>query len=140
MDEEMKAVDMSKYRQYFDESKLWAKLKKVARKAGVKVVYAALILYYLTRSDEVPTIEKVKIYGTLGYFILPTDLIPDAVVALGYTDDLAALAWAIWSLRKYITPEIKQMADAKLTEWFGKVDPEEIAGLLPASLAAEDDE
>ena len=140
MDEEMKAVDMSKYRQYFDESKLWAKLKKVARKAGVKVVYAALILYYLTRSDEVPTLEKVKIYGTLGYFILPTDLIPDAVVALGYTDDLAALAWAIWSLRKYITPEIKQMADAKLTEWFGKVDPEEIAGLLPASLAAEDDE
>ena len=140
MDKEMKAVDMSKYRQYFDESKLWAKLKKVARKAGVKVVYAALILYYLTRSDEVPTIEKVKIYGTLGYFILPTDLIPDAVVALGYTDDLAALAWAIWSLRKYITPELKQMADAKLTEWFGKVDPEEIAGLLPASLAAEDDE
>lgn len=140
MDKEMKAVDMSKYRQYFDESKLWAKLKKVARKAGVKVVYAALILYYLTRSDEVPTLEKVKIYGTLGYFILPTDLIPDAVVALGYTDDLAALAWAIWSLRKYITPELKQMADAKLTEWFGKVDPEEIAGLLPASLAAEDDE
>lgn len=140
MDKEMKAVDMSKYRQYFDESKLWAKLKKVARKAGVKVVYAALILYYLTRSDEVPTLEKVKIYGTLGYFILPTDLIPDAVVALGYTDDLAALAWAIWSLRKYITPELKQMADAKLTEWFGKIDPAEIAGLLPASLAAEDDE
>lgn len=140
MDKEMKMVDWTKYRRYFDESKLWDKLKKVARKAGVKVVYAALILYYLTLSEKVPTIEKVKIYGTLGYFILPTDLIPDAIVALGYTDDLAALAWALYSMRKYITPEIKQMADAKLTEWFGKVNPEEIAGLLPASFAAAEDD
>lgn len=133
MDKDVKMVDWTKYRSYFDESKLWNKLKKVARKAGVKVVYAALVLYYLTLSDKVPTLEKVKIYGTLGYFILPTDLIPDAVIALGYTDDLAALAWALWSMRKYITPEIKQMAENKLTEWFGKVDPAEIAGLLPAS-------
>ena len=130
-----KRVDFSVYRRYFDESKLWRKLKRVARKAGIKVVYAALILYYMTLSDKVPTIEKVKIYGTLGYFILPADLIPDAIVALGYTDDLAALAWAIWSLRSYLTDDIRQQAEAKLTEWFGHVDHTEIAGLLPPATA-----
>lgn len=129
----VKNIDYTRFKQYFDESKLWAKLKKVARKAGVKVVYVALILYYMTLSDKVPTIEKVKIYGTLGYFILPTDLIPDAIVALGYTDDLAALAWAIWSLRQYLTDDIKRQAEVKLREWFGDVDPVEIAGLLPTS-------
>ena len=140
MDKEMKPVDWSKYRKHFDESKLWNKLKKVARKAGVKVVYAALILYYLTLSDKVPTLEKVKIYGTLGYFILPTDLTPDAIVALGYTDDLAALAWALWSMRQYITDDIKRQAEDKLKGWFGEVDPAEIAGLLPASTPHDENE
>ena len=138
--EKERLIDYDKYRRYFDESKLWAKLKKVARKAGVKVVYGALILYYMTRSDKVPMIEKVKIYGTLGYFILPADLIPDPIVALGYTDDLAALAWAIWSLRQYLTDDIKRQAEDKLQEWFGKVDPAEIAGLLPASTATQDED
>ncbi|MBQ0115043.1 MAG: DUF1232 domain-containing protein [Bacteroidales bacterium] len=126
-----KLVDLEKYRAFFDESKLWAKIKKVARKAGIKVVYAALVLYYLSRSNEVPMSAKLKIYGALGYFILPTDAIPDVVVALGYTDDLAALAWALYSMAKYITPEIKQQAEEKLQQWFGKFDPAEIAGLLP---------
>ena len=99
--------------------------------SGIKVVYAALVLYYLSRSNEVPMSAKLKIYGALGYFILPTDAIPDVVVALGYTDDLAALAWALYSMAKYITPEIKQQAEEKLQQWFGKFDPAEIAGLLP---------
>ena len=35
-----------KYQKNYSESEFWIKLKKVARKAGVKVVYAALLLYY----------------------------------------------------------------------------------------------
>ncbi len=136
--EKDKLIDYEKYRRFFDESKLWGKIKKVARKAGAKVVYAALVLYYMTLSDKVPLIEKVKIYGTLGYFILPADLLPDAIVGLGYTDDLAALAWALWSLREYITPDIKLKAETKLREWFGDLDPAQIAGLLP--MITEDDE
>lgn len=130
--EKDKLIDYDRYRQFFDESKLWGKIKTVARKAGVKVVYVALVLYYMTRSDKVPMLEKIKIYGTLGYFILPTDFIPDVILAMGYTDDLAALAWALWSLRSYITPEIKKQAEDKLQEWFGTVEQSQIAGLLPA--------
>ena len=103
----------------------------MARKAGIKVVYAALVLYYLARDGEVPLKEKLKIYGALGYFILPIDMIPDSIIALGFTDDFAALAYALYSASKYITPDIEAKAEAKLREWFGDFDRAQIAGLLP---------
>ena len=126
-----KIIDFDAYRNYFNDPGLWDKLKKVARKAGIKVVYSALVLYYLSRDPNVPNSEKLKIYGALGYFILPTDLIPDTILALGFTDDLAALAWALYSVSANITPDIERQAEAKLREWFGDFDRSQIAGLLP---------
>lgn len=130
--EKRKIVDFDAYRNQFNDSQLWEKLKKVAKKAGIKVVYSALLLYYVTRDPSVPTADKMKIYGALGYFILPTDLIPDAIIGLGFTDDLAALAWAIYMVHGHITPDIERQAEQKLREWFGDFDHSQIAGLLPA--------
>ncbi len=127
---EHRIVDFNAYRRYFDDPQLWEKIKNVARKAGTKVVYAALLLYYVTRDPNVPAADKLKIYGALGYFILPADLIPDAIIGLGFTDDLAALAWAIYSVKIHITPDIERQAEEKLREWFGDFDPSQIAGLL----------
>lgn len=129
--EKRKIVDFDAYRNQFNDSQLWEKLKKVAKKAGIKVVYSALLLYYVTRDPSVPTADKMKIYGALGYFILPTDLIPDAIIGLGFTDDLAALAWAIYMVHGHITPDIQRQAEQKLREWFGDFDHSQIAGLLP---------
>ena len=127
--------DFEKYRNYFNDADLWRKIKKVAKKAGIKVVYVALVLYYLARDERVPTKVKLKIYGALGYFILPLDVIPDTLVAMGFTDDFAALAYAVYSASKYVTPDIEAKAEAKLREWFGQFDAEQIAGLLPAPAA-----
>ena len=115
-------INLDDYAQYFNDSKLWNKLKKVARKAGRKAVYYVLVLYYVARDPAVPSSLKFKIFGALGYFILPLDLIPDAILGLGFTDDLAALVWALFKIKKYITPEIKRKARERLREWFG---PEE---------------
>lgn len=115
-------LNLDDYAQYFNDSKLWKKLKKVANKAGRKAVYYVLVLYYVARDASVPTKLKLKILGALGYFILPLDFIPDAILGLGFTDDVAALAWALFSIRKYVTPEIEQKARDRLREWFG---PEE---------------
>lgn len=134
-----KIVDFDAYRRYFNDPGLWDKIKKVAKKAGIKVVYSALVLYYLTRDEHVPTTEKLKIYGALGYFILPIDLIPDAIAVLGFTDDLAAFAWAIYSVSKYITPDIERQAEEKLREWFGDFDRKEIAGLLPQHIPSDEE-
>ena len=68
---------------------------------------------------------KLKILGALGYFILPLDFIPDAILGLGFTDDLAALAWALFKMKQYITPEIERKARERLREWFGPEEGEE---------------
>ena len=124
-------INLDEYAQYFSDSKLWKKLKKVARKAGRKAVYYVLVLYYVSRDPAVPRSLKLKVLGALGYFILPLDFIPDIILGLGFTDDLAALAWALFTLKKYITPEIERKARERLGEWFGPEDGEDVDLTIP---------
>ena len=124
-------INLDDYAQYFNDSQLWKKLKKVARKAGSKAVYYVLVLYYVARDPAVPRSLKLKVLGALGYFILPLDFIPDFILGLGFTDDLAALAWALFTMRKYITPEIERKARERLREWFGPEEGEEMDLTIP---------
>lgn len=114
--------EMVRYAAHYDENEFWEKLKKFARKAGIKVTYMALLLFYVLKSPGTSTKDRAKILGALGYFILPIDLIPDFIPIAGYTDDLAALTWGIYCVIKSITPEVKEQAAAKLHEWFGDFD------------------
>lgn len=111
--------DIEKYQEHYDENKFGIKLPKVARKAGSKLVYAVLLLYYVLRSPMVSKSDKTKIYGALGYFLLPLDIFPDFIPMAGYTDDLTAVIWALHTVWKNITPEVKAQAAAKTREWFG---------------------
>ena len=121
-----KPKNIEKYQENYSESNLQRKLTSVARWAGAKVVYAVLLLYYVLRNPNVSTADKRKIYGALGYFILPTDLILDIIPLAGYTDDMAAIMWAIHTVAKNITPEIKAKAKAKLGEWFDNYNEKKI--------------
>ncbi len=126
----MKVLDnYDKYQRYFSDDQFWGKMKKLARKAGIKVVYAALLLYYVLRNPGTPRADRTKILGALGYLILPTDLIPDFLPVVGFTDDLAALAWALYSVAKNVTPEVKIQARQKLGEWFADYDDSDLEGL-----------
>ena len=87
----MTIIDLQRYQPRFNERGFWNKVKKVAIKAGAKLIYVALILYYELTDPTVSVKGKSIIIGALGYFILPVDLIPDAIPVAGYTDDLAAL-------------------------------------------------
>ncbi len=110
------------YQQHYDENDFWEKLRRFARKAGIKVSYAALLLFYVLKSPMTTSKDRAKIIGALGYFILPIDLIPDFIPVAGYTDDLAALVWGVYCVIKSITPEVKAQAAEKLHEWFGDFD------------------
>ena len=119
----MKALaNYDKYQKYFSDDQFWGKVKKLVRKAGIKIVYIALLLYYVMRNPATPKADRTKI---LGYLLLPTDLIPDFLPVAGYTDDLAALTWALYSVAKNITPEVKIQARQKLGEWFEDYDAQE---------------
>ena len=110
--------DVTIYEKNYSESGFWDKAAKVAKKAGGKAIYCALILYYILKSDEVSTKDKALIMGALGYFILPVDLIPDAIPVVGFTDDVAALVGCYMAVKANVTPEIEAQAQAKYREWF----------------------
>lgn len=114
---------------HYSEDGLWDKVKSVAKNAGIKVIYLALVLYYTATADSTPAGKKGIIYGALGYFILPIDLIPDAIPVVGFSDDLAALIACVAAVATCITPEIKQQAKDKLRDWFGDFDESELEGL-----------
>ena len=120
--DDLQEEEMVRYASHFNEDEFWEKLKRFARKAGIKVSYAALLLYYVLKSPGTSKADRAKIIGALGYFILPIDLLPDFIPIAGFTDDLAALTWGIYCVIKSITPEVKANAAAKLHEWFGDFD------------------
>ena len=103
------------------------KLATMARKAGVKVVYAVLLLYYALQSPQTSVKDKSIIYGALGYFILPLDLIPDFIPLAGYGDDMGALLLAISRVVANITDDVRAQARLKLRDWFGEYDPEQLS-------------
>jgi len=117
--------DLERYAKYYDSQKFWAKFGKIAKKAGAKLAYYALTLYYALQSDKISKKERALIIGALGYLILPIDLIPDFLPGIGYTDDLAALLWAALKVVHNITPEVKAQANAKVQEWFKDLDTTE---------------
>lgn len=117
---------LNQFASNYSPANLFDKIAKVAKKAGVKTVYAALLLYYALSDDEVPTTAKVTVIGALGYFILPIDAIPDILGPLGYTDDLSAMILALKLIWDNITPRTHQNARKRLESWFGPVSDSEL--------------
>lgn len=129
MIEEQQPMPNNQYSKYFSEESLWKKIKKFSKTAGTTVVYAVLLLFYVMKSKDVTVKTKVSIAAALGYFILPTDAIFDLAPLVGYTDDLGVLIFALSQVSSNITPEIKEQARNKLSEWFGDINEEELQDL-----------
>jgi uncharacterized membrane protein YkvA (DUF1232 family) len=110
------------YREHYSDATFWDKLKRYSKVAGMKVVYPALLLQYLMKSDDVPLKAKLILSAALGYFILPIDFIPDFAPLLGFTDDLGVLLLIIRQMAVYITPEIRKNARNHLHKWFGEIN------------------
>ena len=113
--------ELTKYQKHFTESDFWFKVSTLAKKAGLKITYYALVLYYTLTDPKTPTRYKAVIAGALGYMILPLDLVPDFIPFAGLADDWAALVAAVAYVATAITPEIKARAKDKAEEWFGPI-------------------
>jgi uncharacterized membrane protein YkvA (DUF1232 family) len=119
----MELPDFMSYANKFSQSEFVEKISRIAKRAGSKLVYAALILYYTLQSDRVSKTDKAIIIGALGYMISPLDVIPDAIPIAGLTDDFAVLMYVLKKVWTDIDPTIIEQAKEKLSKWF---DDEEI--------------
>jgi len=112
----------ARFRSHYSDASFWDKVKRYSKEAGMKVVYPALLLQYLMKSDDVPLKAKLILSAALGYFILPIDFIPDFAPLIGFTDDLGVLLLILRQMAVYITPEIRKQAREHVRKWFGETD------------------
>lgn len=89
-----------------DEKEVRAKFWRTARKAARQVPFMEDVVaaYYCALDKKTPLKAKAILLGALGYFVLPTDAIPDIILGLGFTDDIAVLTAAITTVRAHIRP------------------------------------
>ena len=114
----MEIPDLSKYKEKFTKNEFIEKIQRIAKRAGAKLVYAALILYYSVESDKVSIKDKAIIIEALGYLITPLDLVPDAIPLAGLGDDLTVLIYVLQKIWGNIDDDVKQKAKDKLSQWF----------------------
>jgi Uncharacterized conserved protein len=96
------------------EKGIWAKVKKTIGK--VPFLANAISLYYCAMDTKTPFKARAIAFSSLAYFILPIDVIPDAILAAGYSDDAGVIAAAIMALAPYITEEHRQQAEDFLAD------------------------
>jgi len=106
------------YAKFFSRESFWKKLKSFAGKAGIKVAYLALILYYLLMDEAVDLKSKMTIMAALGYFILPFDLVPDLLPVIGFTDDLSVLVFTLSIVKGKVTDTHRMKARNTMDQWF----------------------
>ena len=126
----MELPDFMNYASKFTQKDFVEKISRIAKRAGAKLVYAALILYYTLQSDKVSKADKAIIIGALGYMISPLDVIPDAIPIAGLTDDLAVLLYVLKKVWTGIDPEIVEQAKKRLSKWFDEEEIAEIQNLV----------
>ena len=84
--------------QRFDRDKL---RKTLGRIPFVEDVLAA---YYCATDKASPLYVRAVLMGALAYFIIPSDVIPDFIVGLGFTDDASVLAAAMAAVHSALKP------------------------------------
>ena len=96
------------------EQGFWRKFKKVAGK--IPFSEDLLAAYYCASDPASPFQVKVVLLTALAYFVIPTDLVPDIVAGLGFTDDAAVLMMALKTVAGHVTDTHKQRASTVLAD------------------------
>ena len=126
----MELPDFMNYSNKFSKRDFVEKIARIAKSAGAKLVYAALILYYTLQSPKVSATNKAMIIGALGYLISPLDVVPDAIPIAGLADDLGVLVFVLKKVWTDVDPEIQVKARQRLSKWFDEDEIEEINELF----------
>lgn len=93
--------------------KFWRKAKGAAR--HIPFMEEVVAAYYCAMDKDTPLRAKGILLAALGYFILPADTIPDVILGLGFTDDIAVLTAAITAVRAHMTPAHRLAAKETLS-------------------------
>lgn len=95
------------------EEGFWPKFRRVA--ARLPFAEDLLAAYYAALDATTPFRVRASLFAALAYFVMPVDMIPDFIAALGYTDDAAVLMAALRTLGNHIRPQHRLRARLALS-------------------------
>jgi uncharacterized membrane protein YkvA (DUF1232 family) len=97
-----------------DDKRFWAKLRRgLARFPFAEDLVAA---YYCALDRDTPGYVRAVLFGAVAYFVLPTDMVPDFLAGLGFTDDASVIAAAIAAVGGHLAPRHREQARRRLDQ------------------------
>lgn len=103
------------------ERGFWTKVKRSVGR--VPFLEEAVSAYFCAFDPRTPRPVKAMLLAALAYFVVPTDLVPDFVVGLGFTDDATVLLATLRMVAGNINERHRDEARKRL----------ELLGLRPSS-------
>jgi uncharacterized membrane protein YkvA (DUF1232 family) len=97
----------------------WPKLKR--NLARIPFAEDAIAAYFCALDPATPARSKAILLGALAYFVMPADMIPDIVLALGFIDDAAVLMAAVNAIAPNLKEHHRERARAVLARARGGV-------------------
>ena len=101
----------------------WTKMTRVA--ASIPFAPDLLAAYYCTRDPKTPMRVRAILLAALAYFVVPTDMIPDFLAGLGFTDDATVLMTAVGMISSHLKPHHREQAEETLNSLRRGETPEE---------------
>lgn len=102
-----------------DYSLLWNNICVLSHKVGRAATRPVLLLWYVMCSSETPRKDKLAIFVSLAYLVLPIDLLEaKRLPVIGWLDEIVSVAVMKQKMVKYITPDMQRKADEILNKWF----------------------
>lgn len=89
-------------------SRFWGTLKRAV--GQIPFVEDVVAAYYCALDSNTPMRVRAMLFGALGYFVLPTDLIPDVFLGIGFADDASVLMGVIALATTHIKDEHRRQA------------------------------
>jgi len=86
----------------------WRTLKRAAR--SIPFAEELVAGYYCAIDPSTPARVRALLLAALAYFVLPFDVIPDFVAAVGFTDDASVLIGTLAMVRAHIGPAHRDAA------------------------------
>jgi uncharacterized membrane protein YkvA (DUF1232 family) len=96
------------------ERGFWSKLK--SNVGRIPFLEDAVGAYYCAFDPDTPRSVKATLLAALAYFVVPTDIVPDFIAALGFTDDATVLFATLRMVAGNITDDHRAQARKRLAQ------------------------
>lgn len=94
--------------------RFWRTTRRAAR--YVPFMDDVVAAYFAAIDKQTPMKVRGTLLAALAYFVTPIDLVPDFLIGLGFTDDVAVLTAAIAAIQGHIKPSHRKAAREALSE------------------------